>query len=98
MWYRAQLEQNPQNTDSRAGLAMTYADAGQFDTARSTLFAETELDDETHFTLRTRLVEAYILEREGRLMDALAVYQRVLDANPADGTDPGPATPRPAKR
>ena len=85
MWYRAQLEQNPQNTDSRAGLAMTYADAGQFDTARSTLLAETELDDETHFTLRTQLVEAYILEREGRLMDALAVYQRVLDANPTDG-------------
>ena len=84
MWYRAQLEQNPQNTDARAGLAMTYADAGQFATARSVLLAETELADEAQAKLKMQLVEAYILEREGRLMDALAAYQRVLDANPAD--------------
>lgn len=81
-WYRALLEQNPQNDDARAGLAMTYADSGQFDAARSSLLHSSGSRDGSPSSLRMQLVDAYILEREGRLMDALAVYQGVTEADP----------------
>ena len=82
-WYQALLERDSQNTGAWAGLAMTYADAGLFDAARSTRLEATG-SDEAEFSLTMQLVEAYILEREGRLMDSLTAYQRALEADPAN--------------
>jgi biofilm PGA synthesis protein PgaA len=78
-WYGVLADRNPGSVDARAGQAMSHADAGDFTAARQAL--ETVPASEANI-VGLLLAEAYIREREGRLLEALAHYQRVLDIEP----------------
>ena len=80
-WYVVLLGQNDRDLDARNGLAMVYADAGRFADARRVLGAH---PDPEHNVVQLSLAEGYILERQGRPLEALASYQDVLDAQPGN--------------
>ena len=79
--YELLLTREESDIDARIGLANVYADAGRFFDARQVLGAHP--DPETH-RVRLNLAEAYILERQGRVTEALACYQRVLESEPGN--------------
>jgi len=78
-WYATLLERDVANLDARLGLAMTHADAADPEQAWSVIAGAP--DDQKH-AVQLRLTEAYLYEREGRFMEALASYQRILEAQP----------------
>ena len=80
-WYSVLLRQNDRDLDARSGLAMAYADAGRFAEARQVLGAHP--DPEANL-VRLSLTKGYILERQGKPLEALASYQRVLDSQPGN--------------
>jgi biofilm PGA synthesis protein PgaA len=79
LWYVALLERDKDNLDARAGLAMNHADAGQSARALTVL---DEAPPDQHDAIPLILAEAYIRERQGRLMQALASYQLALEVEP----------------
>ncbi|MGB5244980.1 MAG: poly-beta-1,6 N-acetyl-D-glucosamine export porin PgaA, partial [Woeseia sp.] len=78
-WYRILLERNALNLDARRGLAMTHADAGDFSQAWQVLDA---LPDSQMRGTSICLTEAYVYERQGRLLDALSRYQLAAELDP----------------
>ena len=78
-WYQLALTQSESDVDARIGLANVYADAGRFFDARQVL--RDHPDPENH-VVRLNLAEAYVLERQGRVTEALGRYQRVLEHEP----------------
>jgi biofilm PGA synthesis protein PgaA len=80
-WYLVLLGQNDRDLEARTGLAMAYADAGRFAEARQVLGAH---PDPENNLVRLSLAEGYILERQGRPLEALASYQSVLDSEPGN--------------
>ena len=80
-WYSVLLGQNARDLEARAGLAMVYADAGRFADARQVLDAHPDPENDL---VRLSLTEGYILERQGRPLEALASYQAVLDSHPGN--------------
>jgi len=78
-WYGILADRNPENIDARIGLAMSHGDAGRFTEARESL--ATVPASEANI-VRLLLAESYLREREGRLLEALAHYQRILDIEP----------------
>jgi biofilm PGA synthesis protein PgaA len=80
-WYSVLLGQNDRDLEARTGLAMAFADAGRFADARQVLDADPD-PDSNH--VRLRLTEGYVLERQGRPLEALASYQDVLDGQPGN--------------
>jgi biofilm PGA synthesis protein PgaA len=79
LWYAALVDRDARNLDARAGLAMSHADAGQSARALSVL---DEAPADQRDALPLILAEAYIRERQGRLMEALASYQLALEVEP----------------
>jgi biofilm PGA synthesis protein PgaA len=77
--YEMLLGRDPGSIDAVAGLAMSHADAGRFDEARRALG---RAPDRPVRHIRLRLTEGYILERQGRVTEALAQYQEILDSEP----------------
>ncbi len=75
-WYSTLLERDAANLDARLGLAMTHADAADPEQAWRVI---AEAPDDHQDAVPLRLTEAYLYEREGRFMEALAGYQRVLE-------------------
>lgn len=75
-WYATLLERDAANLDARLGLAMTHADAADPEQAWRVI---AEAPDDHQDAVPLRLTEAYLYEREGRFMEALAGYQRVLE-------------------
>lgn len=75
-WYTQLLERDPANLDARLGLSMSLADSGTYEKAHQVLEATpANLKDDSRITL----AEAYVLEHEGKDVDALAKYQHVLE-------------------
>jgi biofilm PGA synthesis protein PgaA len=79
--YASLLQQSDRDIEARVGLAMVYADAGRFADARQVLGAH---PDPENSHVRLSLTEGYILERQGRPLEALASYQVVLDSEPGN--------------
>ncbi len=80
-WYSAMLDRDADDVDARAGLAMSHADAENFFEARETIAAANE---QQHGSLDLVLASAYVNERQGRLMRALADYQAALQIAPGN--------------
>jgi len=78
-WYLTLLDRAAANLDARRGLAMTFADAGDFEKAWGAL-NEVPLEQRDDLTLV--LTEAYLYEGERRFLEALASYQQVIAAQP----------------
>lgn len=82
-WYRELLRRAPDNLDARLGLAFSHADAGSPEEAYR-LLAFIPGEDSTQVYLD--LAEAYVHERAGRLVEALASYQRIVEYDPRNTT------------
>jgi biofilm PGA synthesis protein PgaA len=80
MWYERALARAPADIDSRLGLALALADAGDAAAAQTALDA---LDANAQRTLPALLAAAYVDERSGDLIGALARYDDVLKLDPA---------------
>ncbi|MFQ5549569.1 MAG: poly-beta-1,6 N-acetyl-D-glucosamine export porin PgaA, partial [Woeseia sp.] len=80
-WYSILVGRDAADLDARTGLAMTHADAGKPEQAWSVISAA---PDDQRNAVRLRLTEAYVYERQGRFMEALARYQGVLEAAPGN--------------
>ncbi len=78
-WYSTLLDRDLANLDARLGLAMTHADSADPEKAWTVI---AEAPDDQKNAVQLRLTEAYLYEREGRFMEALASYQRVLEMEP----------------
>jgi len=78
-WYSAALAGDPQNIDARIGLAYSLADSGDPAAARDTLAPLGEVPE--HFVAAT-LASAYVDERAGQWLPALAAYDRVIEQVP----------------
>ena len=77
--YRVSLDRDAGDLDARRGLAMTYADAGNFEQA---WIALDEAPDEQGDDVALILTEAHVYEWERRFLEALASYQRVAELQP----------------
>jgi biofilm PGA synthesis protein PgaA len=80
-WYSKLLGQDDRDLEARIGLAMVYADDGRFADARQVLGEHPAPENNL---VRLSLTEGYILERQGRPLEALASYQGVLDSQPGN--------------
>jgi biofilm PGA synthesis protein PgaA len=78
-WYGELLRRAPDNLDARLGLAFSHADAGNPEEAYRLLES---IPGEDPTQLYLDLAEAYVHERAGRLVEALASYQRVVEYDP----------------
>ncbi len=75
-WYARIVGSNPSHTEARLGLALAHADGGDVEAARQALLP---LQDNSDLAVAVELAQAYIEERSGRLLTALAAYDRVLE-------------------
>ena len=82
-WYGELLRRAPDNLDARLGLAFSHADAGNPEEAYRLLAV---IPGEDYPQVYLDLAEAYVHERAGRLVDALASYQRVVEYDPGNTT------------
>jgi tetratricopeptide (TPR) repeat protein len=73
---RAMVEQNPQHGFARYGLAMEYANSGEYDNAIAEFRSLLELDA-NYAAAYYHLGRAY--ERSGRIDDARATYQKGIE-------------------
>ena len=78
-WYGMLLDRDVGDLDARRGLAQTHADAGRFNRAWSVI---EEAPEKKHNDVDLILTRAYLYEREQRLLEALASYQRVAEMQP----------------
>jgi biofilm PGA synthesis protein PgaA len=78
-WYERALARAPADVDSRIGLALALADAGDAAAARASLDA---LDASAQMTLPALLARAYVDERSGNLIAALDQYNAILRLDP----------------
>ncbi len=78
-WYAVALERNPQHLDANLGMAMAQADSGAFRAASATLI---RLSDEQKSTTAFLLTEAYVLEHNGRYLQAITRYEEILETDP----------------
>jgi len=78
-WYLSAVDSAPGEAQARIGLALAYADAGEGELARQALLPlREEAAGLTHFDLAM----AYVEERAGRWLQAMASYDRVLATDP----------------
>ncbi|MCJ7557176.1 MAG: poly-beta-1,6 N-acetyl-D-glucosamine export porin PgaA [Gammaproteobacteria bacterium] len=75
-WYQAQLQRQPDNQDARLGLVMTLADDNRYPEARAEL---ARLSDPVRLQ-----AEAYVLERQGRKIERLNLYEAMLAHDPGN--------------
>jgi biofilm PGA synthesis protein PgaA len=80
MWYERALARTPADVDSRIGLALALADGGDSRAAQTALDA---VDASAQSTVPVLLAAAYLDERSGDLIGALAAYEGVLELDPA---------------
>ena len=73
-WYQVQLQRQPDNQDARLGLVMTLADDKLYPEARAEL---ARLPEPARMQ-----AEAYVLERQGRKLERLALYDTMLTHDP----------------
>ncbi len=78
-WYTAILARDSDNLDARLGLAMTRGDSGD---PAAGLAIIGSLDAAERRQAATLLSEAYLYELEGRTVEALTAYERVLETQP----------------
>jgi biofilm PGA synthesis protein PgaA len=78
-WYAAAVAMAGDDIEARLGLAYASADAGQGDAAEQALGP---LSEQPEASLRVALARAYIHERAGRWLQAVASYDRVLEIEP----------------
>jgi biofilm PGA synthesis protein PgaA len=78
-WYERALAKAPADIDGRIGLALALADGGDSAAAQAALGA---LDTSAQSTVPVRLAQAYLDERSGDLIAALARYEDVLEVEP----------------
>ena len=79
MWYERALARAPADVDSRIGLALALADGGDSAAAQAALDA---IDASGQSTAPALLAGAYLDERSGDLIGALAGYENVLELDP----------------
>lgn len=80
-WYQLALQQAPDNTALVLGVALSQADAGQHDAARSSFEA---LGDAARRTLSARLADAYLWRVAENYPRALLSYDAVLQDFPRE--------------
>lgn len=78
-WYRAALAREPEQLDARLGLAMTLADGGQFQLAQAQIDAIAPQHHQSPNVLEVRL---YLMQKAGRQLESLALYEDLLNADP----------------
>jgi tetratricopeptide (TPR) repeat protein len=79
---RAMVEQNPQHGFARYGLAMEYANTGEFDNAISEFRSLLDLDA-SYAAAYYHLGRTY--ERSGRIDEARATYQKGIEVTRRTG-------------
>jgi biofilm PGA synthesis protein PgaA len=79
IWYEHALARAPADVDSRIGMALALADGGDATAAQAALDA---LDASARSTVPVLLAGAYLDERSGDLIGALAGYEDVLELDP----------------
>jgi biofilm PGA synthesis protein PgaA len=79
LWYQAALARRPDNLDARLGLAMAQGDGGLHQQARVTLDM---LMPNQRDRPDVRLTSAYLYERRGQYLQAIADYDLVLAREP----------------
>lgn len=79
-WYQGALTRQPDNLDARLGMAMSLADGKRYDEAITTL---TVLPEPQQNSVPVLKVRAYILKNQGKKVQRLAVYDALLDLEPA---------------
>ena len=80
-WYDAVLDRQADNVDARLGLVMSLTDAGDFARAESEL---AEFPAEVAATIPVLRGNAYLLQAQGRLLEVLPAYDRMLVADPGN--------------
>ena len=73
-WYQDVLRRQPDDRDARLGLAMTLADDNRYDEARAEL---ARIPGPAPLQ-----VELYLLQRQGRTIERLALYDAMLEQDP----------------
>jgi len=78
-WYHMAIAREPEQLDARLGLAMTLADAGQFKLAQEQVDAIALEQQQTPGVLEARL---YLMQKAGRQLESLSVYDELLATDP----------------
>jgi biofilm PGA synthesis protein PgaA len=78
-WYEQLIARVPGDTDGRVGLALALSDGGDFTAAQAALEA---IDASERSSLPVRLAQAYVEQRAGNSIAALAAYDAILTLDP----------------